>query len=64
MGIQGKIHTQDYIDWLELNEGRYLERYTKPKPDRNEILSLYDKKENNKSYLNDFGYSERVGGVI
>lgn len=30
LGITGKLHVQDYIDWLELEKDAHLDRYRKP----------------------------------
>ena len=30
LGIIGRIHIQDYIDWLELEKDAHLDRYKKP----------------------------------
>ena len=30
LGIIGRIHIQDYIDWLELEKDAHLDRYRKP----------------------------------
>ncbi len=59
LNMQGKLHIQDYIEWLDLNEGRYFERYTKPKAEetRSATLDLFEKKEEkNTSLLSGFGY--------
>lgn len=62
LNLQGKIHVQDYIEWLDLNQDKYLERYTKPiELQKSTVFELYGKPKTNKTDLSYFGYSTEGG---
>lgn len=61
LNIQGKLHILDYIEWLDIQNGQYLDRYTRLKDEktRPNVFELYGKPEPKKLDLSYFGYENR-----